>query len=117
MKAKNDVNENTTRLFIINDYKNLSGIDLDESNIKQKPAKFLYSFTNISTGKYNNEQFTKVLNHFIGSDDDNYNNPLFFNINSYLNKKQTNFIFNLSRSLSKYMKFSELFLHIILKIL
>ena len=40
VKTKNDVNENTTRLFIINDYKNLSGIDLDEINIKQKPAKF-----------------------------------------------------------------------------
>ena len=101
------IHNNDTRLYIINDYKNLLGIDLNESNIKQKPAKFLYSFTNISTGNYTSEQFTKVLNNFIDSDDDNYSNPLFFNINAYLNKSQTTF--NLSQPLSKYMKFSDHF--------
>jgi hypothetical protein len=30
------------RLFIINDYQNLVGLDLDASNIRQKPAKFLF---------------------------------------------------------------------------
>jgi len=92
------------RLLLINDYKNLVDIDLDTSNIKQKPAKFFYSFSNISIGNYGYKQFAKVLNNFIGHSD-NYDNPLFFNINKYL--KKTHVIYYFSQVLSKYMKFSD----------
>ena len=37
------------RLLLINDYKNLVDIDLDTSNIKQKPAKFFYSVVSFIT--------------------------------------------------------------------
>ena len=102
------------RFLIINDYKNLVGIDLDTSNIKQKPAKFLYSFNLVSKGKYEYREFVQILNNFIGPSGV-YDNPLFFNINNYLNKDQN--IFYFPQTLSKYMKFSVIFLHIILKIL
>ena len=85
------------RLLIINDYKNLVGIDLDTSNIKQKPAKFFYSFNNVSIGNYGGVEFAQVLNNFIGHSG-NYNNPLVFNKNKYLNKAQ--FIFNSSQGLT-----------------
>ena len=94
------------RLFIINDYQNLVGLDLDASNIRQKPAKFFYSFDNVWKGRYNCIEYAQVLNHFIGSSG-NYDNPLFFNINKYLNKNQAIFFF--SPDLSKYMKFSDHF--------
>ena len=94
------------RLLIINDYKNLVGIDLDTSNIKQKPAKFFYSFNNISLGNYSHTQFAQVLNNFIGHSH-YYDNPLFFNIYKYLNKTQN--IIYFSQFLSKYMKFSDHF--------
>ena len=80
------------RFLIINDYKNLVGIDLDTSNIKQKPAKFLYSFNLVSKGKYEYREFVQILNNFIGSSGV-YDNPLFFNINNYLNKDQNIFYF------------------------
>ena len=92
------------RLLIINDYKNLVDIDLDTSNIKQKPAKFFYSFNNVWRGNYDHTQFAQLLNNFIGNSGE-YDNPLFFNINKYLNKSK--FIFYSSGVLSKYMKFSE----------
>ena len=69
------INEYFT-LLIINDYKNLADIDLDASNIKQKPAIILYSFQNVSTGKYNYTGFTQALNNFIGSSI-THENPLF----------------------------------------
>ena len=40
------------RIFIINDY-NLESIDLERSNIKKKPAKIFYSFTDIYLENYN----------------------------------------------------------------
>ena len=42
------------KLLIINDY-NLENNDLNQSNINQKPANFLYSFTQVSFGNYNHE--------------------------------------------------------------
>ena len=92
------------RLFIINDYQNLVGLDLDASNIRQKPAKFFYSFDNVWKGRYNCIEYAQVLNNFIGSSG-NYDNPLLFDINKCLNKGQKIFFFN--QSLSKYMKFSD----------
>ena len=91
------------RLLIINDFKNLVGIDLDDSNIKQKPAKYLYSFYNISLGRYSLSRLTEVLNDFIGSPR-NYKNPLIFNINKYLKKKKRK-----NYKPFSYMKFSDHF--------
>jgi hypothetical protein len=73
----------TKRLFIINNYKNFVGIDLNENNIKQKPAKCFYSFKHPISGKYSYNQFEKLLNDFVGSSRD-YKNPLLFDINNYL---------------------------------
>ena len=88
-KKQGITGEETYNFFIINDFKNLVDIDLDESNIKQKPAKYLYCFDNISLGKYSRLRLIDYLNDFVGSPRD-YKNPLFFNINEYLNKKQIN---------------------------
>ena len=80
------------KLLIINDY-NLENIDLNQSNINQKPANFLYSFTQVSFGNYNHEQFTEVLNDFVGSPRD-YKNVLLFDINTYLEAKKINLEFH-----------------------
>ena len=71
----------TIRLFIINTYKNLSGINLDKSNIKSKPVKIFYIFEDIEIRKYN----INDLNNFVGVSGDN---PLFFNIEKYMKKIQ-----------------------------
>ena len=91
---------------IINDYKNLVDIDLDTSNIKQKPAKFYYTFDNVRNIRNAERRYTSDLNNFLGISD-NYSNPLFFNLYNYIKKiKNTNKFF-LPGDLSKYMKFSE----------
>ena len=71
-----DEGHTTYRLFIINNYKNLVGIDLNESNIKQKPAKCFYSFKRPILGGYKDKQFQQVLNDFVGSSRD-YKNSLY----------------------------------------
>ena len=90
-------------LLIINDFKNLVGIDLDDSNIKQKPAKYLYYFDNYSLLKYQSLELARQLNYFVGSPR-NYKNPLCFNINKYLKKKR-----RYHYGSSSYMKFSDHF--------
>ena len=99
--SNNNENVPDETLIIINDYKNLVGIDLDESDIKQKPVKFLYSFWNISTWKYGGGT-SDHINNFIGTSSDD--NPLFFNIDKYL-KKNSYF----SSKKGKYMRFSDHF--------
>ena len=106
MKYESDGEEHTTtRLYIINDYKNLVDIDLDGSNIKKKPAKCIYSFGNVMTGKYNCKEFSQVLNDFVGSPRD-YKNPFLFDINNYL-KGQTIQLNKISER--KYLKYSDHF--------
>ena len=96
-------NESST-LIIINDFKNLMGIDLDTSNIKKKPAKLFYSFRGIKYWGYTNIEYAQLLNNFIGSPQIN-DNPLFFNIDEYLSNSQKNLYSN--KTLSNYMKFSD----------
>ena len=91
----------STTLLIINDYKNLKDIDLDSSNIKQKPAQFFYSFDNIDI----DYELEKNLNDFVGSL--YFYNPLLFNINNYM-KKGNDYNDN-QYDLSEYMKFSDNF--------
>ena len=90
-------------LFIINNNKNLSGIDFDKSNIKSKPMKLFYYFNNIDNAK--GDKFGDDLNNFVGASGDN---PLTFNINNYMNNKNINFKpFFEGGILSRYMKFSD----------
>ena len=101
----------STKLFIINDYKNLKDIDLDTSNIRKEPANIYYSYDYVNLGKYNEKQLTDELNNFIGSSD-NYENPLFFKIKEYMNKNKEKKRFQRNKQneyLSDYMKFSEHF--------
>ena len=93
-----------SKLFIINDY-NIVDIDLDKSNIKQKPAKFLYYFIFVILGKYKNEQFKKNLNDFVGSSID-YKNLISLDINTDLKNEGRN---KNHEQVSKYIRFSEHF--------
>ena len=61
----NDNEWTDTTLYIYNNYKNLVGIDLDNSDIRQKPAKFLYYFENITNSKYNINKLENDLYDFI----------------------------------------------------
>ena len=105
IEHERNINSNgySNRLFIINDYKNLIGIDLDKSNIKQEPAKYLYSFDNIRLGKYNYSEITDVLNDFVGCPRD-YKNPLFFNVYELLKKESKKY-----QKFSSYMKLNDNF--------
>ena len=99
-------------LFIINDHKNLEGINLNENNIKQKPVKCIYCFKEPILGKYNSKQFEKALNDFVGSSRD-YKNPLLFDINTYLEDKKIKLY--VPQINNKYVKFSEYFFTYYLK--
>ena len=104
-------NYRTNRLFIINDYKNFVGIDLNESNIKKEPVKCIYNFRNPHLGKDSYKKFEEKLNDFVGSSR-NYKNPLLFDINTYLEEgKKIKSYF----SKIKFMKFSEHFFTYYLK--
>ena len=91
------------KLFIINDYKNLVDIDLDENIIKNKQLKCIYTFDSLSLGKYGYQELDKVLNDFVGSSSD-YKNPLLFDINIYLKEKKIKLDY---WGLRKYVKFSD----------
>ena len=96
----------TTLLFytfyIINDYKNLVDIDLNESNIRRKPVKCIYSFEKVHF-EFDDDYMAK-LNEFVGVSKDC---SLFsFNINSYLADK--NLKLDTVKSF-KYNYFSEHF--------
>ena len=96
------------KLIIIKDY--LLDNSLNESNIKQKPVKYIYSFNNIAV-IYRIENFNKLLNNFVGSSRD-YKNPLLFDINIYL--KDTKIQLNYWQK-GKYMKISDYFFTYYLK--
>ena len=100
----NETTKETFTLIIINNYKNLVGIDLDTSNIKKKPAKLFYTFRNIWRNNSGYFQFESTLNSFINNSGI-YDNPLFFIINNYVVKK--NILFHSNGDLSRYMKFSD----------
>ena len=103
--GQDGISPESIEITIINDYKNLVDIDLDKSAIKQKPAKFFYTYDNITNRTNAEDRYTLELNNFIGKSSENYENPLFFNINNYMNKNTNSR--NFSYELSKYMKFSE----------
>ena len=97
------------KFYIINDFKNLVDIDLDVSSIKKKPAKFYYTYDNVRNIRVAVNQYTIDLNNFLGISSNNYENPLYFDINKYMNKNTNERIFFFGAPLSKYMKFSDHF--------
>ena len=107
-----DERYDTYKLIIINDYKSLAYKDLNEHNIKEKPAKFFYSFKNLKLEKYSYNEFKKVLNDFVGSSTD-YKNPLFFDINNHIKDNKVLMLNYLKKT--KYIKFSECFFSYYLK--
>lgn len=95
----------TKRLFIINDYKNLIGIDLFENSIKQKPVKCIYSFSEPFLDNISYKQFEKTLNDFVGSSPE-YKNSLLFDINNFLKDKKLDLYIT---EKGKYIKYSDNF--------
>ena len=57
-----EISENTCILYISNKFKDLTEIDLDESNITHRPAKLYYTFENIKCDA--TLRFTDELNKF-----------------------------------------------------
>ena len=53
------------RLRIINDYKNLEGIDFVISNIKKIPSKFYYTFNYIKNVRDAEKEYTSDLSRFL----------------------------------------------------
>jgi hypothetical protein len=88
--------------YIINDYKNLEDIDLYKSNIRQKPAKYIYTFKNVYLG-YEDCDFVKLIE-FVG--DSGVSNLFTFDINSYLVDKNIKVDNDIK---AKYNYFSEHF--------
>ena len=73
-------------IYFINKINNISEIDLDTSNVKDKPVDIFYSFDNIDTSIFGGGiGLQKRLNNFVGSPE-NDNNPLFFDIKKYMHK-------------------------------
>ena len=74
-RAKKEITHNTdgkshetTELIIVNDYKNIEDIDLENTDIKKKPARFYYSINEISMeNNCNYQDLTTALNLFIGA--------------------------------------------------
>ena len=101
------------RLLITNTYKDGIGIDLDSSNIKNKPAKLFQYFEHINIQKFiNKEALKQTLNTFIGSSG-NDESPVSFDINKYMNKSPDIFA-NFNKFIngirfSKYVKMNDHF--------
>ena len=99
--SEKDSDANT--LYIYNNYKKLEEIDLDKSDIKQKPAKFIYKFNSVTCLTYDYSRLSKDLNTSIGSLYSDDNNPFNFDISKYMKKPK-----NLPLK-QKYIKFHENF--------
>ena len=76
----------STKLYIYNNHKNLVEINLDRSDIKQKPAKLIYRFNNITNSSYKAKRLKNDLNMFIGNKDYYNKNPLELKISNYMLK-------------------------------
>ena len=90
----------TYGLIIVNTFQD---IDLDKSNIKNKPKKIFYLFDDI---KGNNN--INGLYNFVGSTPQQ-NNPIFININEYMGINYNKNFTHTKYGISKYMKLSDYF--------
>ena len=101
----------TTYFSIANTYKNLRDIDLDTSNIQQKPAKFVYSFPGVRNINNGENKYTSALNAFLGRPFDNKEYPSYIDIYQYMyknrNKNNKKARFLISNTIPHYMKYSE----------
>ena len=91
-------------LAIVNTFKDMSEIDLDTSNIKDKPVQLFYIIDRIPKKTYDKESLSK----FLGISPD-FENPLLFNINQYIGKPSEELLKLEHYDLNKYMKMSEHF--------
>ena len=79
------------RLFILNNCKKGKEIDLNSGDIWNSPLNLLTFFDNIDVNKFNGQiLLNKILDDFTKSSNNN-DNPLNFNINSYMNKQVCNY--------------------------
>ena len=97
---------NYFHFYIINTFKDLKEIDLNTSDIKQKPANLFYHYQHIR-----DKADANLLNDFIGSPQQ-FNNPLLFDIVKYMNKTtdDENTFYNMpsvQNQLSKIMRFND----------
>jgi hypothetical protein len=77
------------RLILINTYKDGIAIDLDSSNIKNKPVSAFDFFEHVDAQKFNGQVNMKnTIQSFIGNNNEE-GNPFAFNIDAYM-KKQDN---------------------------
>ncbi len=73
----------TFHLYIFNDYKNLVGIDLNKSDIRQRPAKFYYKFFDINNPKDDSLDLKNELNQFLRGSSD-FENPFHCDLRKYI---------------------------------
>ena len=104
-KSKKGSHHTFYGLIIINTFENKSLLDLDQSDIRNKPRKIFYLLDNISRGNIK-EQLCNFVNCSPEPD-----NPIFLNIDKYMGKSWDNkypYTFG-SYKISKYMKISDTF--------
>ena len=93
-------------LLILNNFKNGNEINLNSGIIINIPLKYLHYIKNINVNKFGGlNQLNIILNEFIDISN-NMQNPLYFDINIYLNRPQ-NIVFQ--SNYNKYIKINDIY--------
>ena len=102
--------EGSNVLVVLNNYKKNNGMDSYKNEIIEQPAKIFYQFRNIDVSGFNGVSgLNNTLNNFLGFQG-NKENPLNFNIYSYMHKTQNMNQNVLSQNINiKYLKINEQF--------
>ena len=102
--------EGSDVLVVLNNYKKINGMDSYKDEINDQPAKIFYHFRNIDVSEFNGVSgLNNILNNFLGFQG-NKENPLNFNIYSYMHKTQNTNQNVLSQNIIiKYLKINEQF--------
>jgi hypothetical protein len=102
--------EGSNVLVVLNNYKKNNGMDSYKDEIISQPAKIFYHFRNIDVSGFNGVSgLINTLNNFLGFQG-NKENPLNFNIYSYMHKTQNMNQNVLSQNINiKYLKINEQF--------
>ena len=96
---------NNNVLLILNNHKKENEINFSTSNIMYSPLKFLFYINNIDVKKFNGlNQLNRILNEFM--DIHNSENPLYFDINSYMNISKEDYN---EYSYNKYIRINNRF--------
>ena len=101
-------------LVLINTFKDGIDIDLDSSNIQNTPVTIFDLYTHVNVNKFNGQDSMKqTIKSFFGTNNNDEINPLFFNINKYMNRQDDIFrnydSFIKGVTLSKYVKMNAHF--------